>query len=181
MTIPTSIVSASLINLEFSRGSTSYFSMWDARNRRYGSINTNSDQYPGGVGRNDYSGYAFSDWRGYNHYAVAARVNLTQVERRADADTRATRYHWQGSYVTQSWQWGTTTLRPWFTMPAGQRCDILYDNNISWGNPNQYGFRGYYSNIRGWLINTVERAGTFRNYTGPYTYSGEQITVYNQY
>jgi len=180
MAVPTSTVSAGNINDEFRRGYYSYFSLWDARNGRYGSINRNSDQYPGGVGRNDYSGYAFSDWRGYDHDAVLARVNLFQRERNADADTRATQYHWNGSYFRQSWQWGTTTLRPWFYMPAGQRCDIYYDNSIGWGSGWTTADRRYYTNYRGYLVNVREPAVYYRNYVGPYTISGEQISVYNR-
>lgn len=180
MTIPTSIVSASLINLEFSRGSTSYFSMWDARNRRYGSINTNSDQYPGGVGRNTNSGYAFSDWRGYDHYAQSARLNLFQTERRADADTRVTRYHWENSYISQSWQWGTTTLRPWFYFPSQQRIDVYYDNSIGWGSSWTTADRRLYSNYRGYLLNVREPARNYRNWSGTYALSGEQFSVYNR-
>jgi hypothetical protein len=180
MTIPTSIVSASLISLEFGRSYNSYMSIWHARNGYYGSINRSGDQYPGGVGRNTNSGYAFSDWFGYNHRASQARVNLFQTERNADADTRATQYHWNGSYFRQSWQWGTTTLRPWFYMPAGQRCDILYDNNIAWGSSWTTADRRYYTNFRGYLVNVREPARNFRNYVGPYTLSGEQISVYNR-
>ena len=180
MAIPTSYVTASLINSEFGRSGTSYFSLWDARNARYGSINTWSDQYPGGPGRNDNSGYAFSDWRGYDHYAIYARVELYQSERNADADTRVTRYHWNDQYISQSWQWGTTTLRPWFTAAKGQRIDVYFDNNVGWGSYWTTQRRSIYTNLRGYLLNVYEPAGYYRNWSGTYVLSNEFIRIYNQ-
>ena len=177
--IDTSVtVEAWEINAAFGR--SGYMGIWEARNGRYGAINTNSDMRPNGPGLSTYNGYAYSEWRGYMHTTPAIRVALFQTERRADADTRVTRYHWENSYISQSWQWGTTTLRPWFYFPSQQRIDVYYDNSIGWGSSWTTADRRYYTNYRGYLVNVREPARNFRNYVGPYTISGEQITITNQ-
>ena len=169
---------ASLINFGFGR--TGQMGIWEARNGYYGAINTNSDIRPGWPGLSYHNGYSYGEWRGYMHTAPAITVALFQRERRCDVDTRVTRYHWNGGYVTQSWQWGTTNLRSWFTMPRGQRLDVLFDNNVGWGAGWQISERGIYSNIRGWIFRTFEATSTFRNVTGTYAQAGELISIYNR-
>ena len=168
------------INAEFGRVFSSYMSMWDARNGRYGSINTYaSERNPlNGVSKTN-SGYAFSDWYGYNHRASIAQVRLKQQERYADADTRVIRYRYDGAYVTQAWQWGTTSLNPWFYMPQYQSFNVLFDNGISWGNPSHLTTRQIYSNQRGYFLNVRERASTFRFYDRLYAQSGEIFRIAN--
>jgi hypothetical protein len=169
---------ANLIN--YALGRSGYLGIWEARNGYYGAINTNSDMRPNGPGLSTFNGYAYSEWRGYMHGAPAIMVNLFQTERRADADTRVTRYHWNGAYVTQSWQWGTTTLRPWFRMPRGQRLDVLFDNNIGWGSSWTTAERSIYSNRRGYIFRTFEPARNFRNVTGTYAQAGEVLSISNR-
>ena len=177
--IDTSVnVEAWEINSAFGR--TGQMGIWEARNGYYGRINTNSDMRPNGPGLSTYNGYAYSEWRGYMHSAPAITIALFQRERRADVDTRVTRYHWNGGYVTQSWQWGTTNLRSWFTMPRGQRLDVLFDNNVGWGQGWRTSERGIYSNRRGWLFRVFEATSTFRNVTGTYVQAGETISIYNR-
>ena len=172
-------ISAGNIGSEFGRAYSSYMSIWNARNGRYGSINTSSERNPtNGVSKTN-NGYAWSDWYGYNHRASLGRLNLNQVERNADADTRAWRFRYDGQDLGQSWQWGTTRLNPWFYMPQYQRVDILFDNGISWGSSWTTADRRIYSNQRGYLLNVREPARTFRNFTGVYMNSGEQISVTN--
>jgi len=123
------------INAEFGRVFSSYMSMWDARNGRYGSINTYaSERNPlNGISKAN-NGYAFSDWYGYRHNARQASIGLNQVERFVDADTRAWEFRYDGTALSQNWQWGTTRLRRWFYVPFGNRIDVYFDNNISWGS-----------------------------------------------
>jgi hypothetical protein len=167
------------INAEFGRVFSSYMSMWDARNGRYGSINRQSARNPlNGVSKTN-SGYAFSDWYGYNHAARQASIGLKQAERRVDADTRAWEFRYDGTALGQNWQWGTTSIRDWFYVPIGNRVDVYFDNNISWGGSWQEATRQIYSNQRGYLLNVRERASTYRNYSGVYVQSSERITIFN--
>ena len=88
-------ISTGNINRELGKQYSSYMSLWNARNGRYGSINTQSARYPtNGISKTN-SGYAFSDWYGYNHSARQASIGLKQVERFVDADTRA----WEFRYL----------------------------------------------------------------------------------
>ena len=168
------------INSELRRSSSSYMSIWHARNGYYGGINSQSARYPtNGISKTN-SGYAFSDWYGYNHGAVNARLQLFQTESRADADTRAWEFRYDGTALAQSWQYGTTTLRPWFYVPIGNRVDVYFDNTISWGSSWTNAFRAIYSNQRGWLLYVNETARTYRNYSGIYVQSSEYISIYNQ-
>ena len=168
------------INVELGKQYSSYMSIWHARNGYYGGINSASERYPtNGISKVN-SGYAYSDWYGYNHGAVNARLQLYQRESQSDVDTRATRYRYDGAYVSQSWQWGTTTLRPWFYMPQYQRVDIYFDNNVQWGSSWANSFRAVYSNQRGWLLYVNEATRTFRNFTGTTVNSNEYLTCYNR-
>tara|TARA_Y100000389_G_C17438398_1_gene506985 strand:- start:1220 stop:1765 length:546 start_codon:yes stop_codon:yes gene_type:complete len=178
MTIGTGRVEAADINREFGRYYRSYMSIWDARNGNYGRVNTRADRNPRGVGQTN-SGYAYSDWRGYNHNAGWAQIWLNQREQDADVDTRVISYHWQGSYITQRWQWGTTNLRWIGNEPYGRRYNVLFDNGISWGNPSAPSTRRIYSNQRGYLLNVRERVSTFRFYDYFTTRSNENIYITN--
>ena len=173
-------ITAGNISNEFGRSYSSYMSMWNARNGRYGSINTYaSERNPlNGISKTN-SGYAFSDWYGYNHRARIGQLRLNQRESRADADTRAWRFRYDGQDLGQSWQWGSTRLNPWFYMPVGQRTTILFDNGISWGSSWTTAYRAIYSNQRGYLLNVSEPARTFRYYQSVYIQSNEIVTVTN--
>ena len=173
-------IAAGNINQEFGRAYSTYMSIWHARNGYYGSINGNSERNPtNGIGKAN-NGYAYSDWYGYNHSATSARINLFQVERNADADTRVWRFRYDGADLGQSWQWGTTSLRPWFYIPQYQGFDVYFDNSIGWGSSWTTAFRAIYSNQRGYLLNVREPARNYRNYSRAYANSGEQFSVYNQ-
>jgi len=179
MPITTSgIVRASDINTEFRRGSRSYMSIWHARNGYYGTVNTRRDRNPLGVGQTN-SGYAYSDWRGYHHQASYAQIYLNQREADADVDTRVINYHWQGSYITQRWQWGTTNLRWIGNEPYGRRYNVLFDNNVQWGSAWALTTRRIYSNQRGYLLNVRERVRDFRFYDYFTTNNGENIYITN--
>jgi len=182
MTISTSRVAADAINTELRRYYRSYMSIWHARNGYYGAINTSADRRPTGVGQTN-SGYAYSDWRGYNHSASSAHIQLQQRESGNDVDTRITWYHWNNQYIGQRWEWGTINRyypNSWLGFePYGRRYDVLFDNGISWGSQWNYNYRRIYSNQRGYLLNVYERANTFRNYTGLYTRSNEFIRIDN--
>ena len=172
-------ISAGNINREFSKQYSSYMSLWNARNGRYGSINTQSARYPtNGISKTN-SGYAFSDWYGYNHSARQASIGLKQRERNSDADTRAWQFRYDGTALGQNWQWGTTSIRNWFYVPIGNRVDVYFDNNISWGSSWTTQRRAIYSNQRGYLLNVYEPARNYRNYSGIYVQSSEQITIFN--
>jgi len=182
MTLPLSgTIAAGNINQELGRSYSSYMSIWNARNGRYGTINTSgSERNPlNGVSKTN-SGYAWSDWYGYQHNAVRGQLRLFQEERYADADTRAWRFRYDGQDLGQSWQWGTTRLNPWFYMPVGQRTTILFDNGIAWGNPTYTADRRIYSNQRGYLLNVRERASNFRYYQSVYIQSSEIVQVTNR-
>jgi hypothetical protein len=167
------------INVELGKQYSSYMSIWHARNGYYGAINGQSERHPtNGVSKTN-SGYAYSDWYGYRHNAVQANLNLYQRERYVDADTRAWRFRYDGQDLGQSWMYNTTFLRPWFYMPIGQRVDIYFDSVASWGSSWRSQYRRIYSNQRGYLLNVYERVTTYRNYSGLYPNSGEQITVTN--
>jgi hypothetical protein len=167
------------INAEFGRVFSSYMSMWDARNGRYGSINTQSARNPlNGISKAN-SGYAFSDWYGYSHSARSASIGLKQQERYVDADTRAWEFRYDGTALSQNWQWGTTSIRNWFYVPIGNRVDVYFDNSIGWGSSWTTADRRIYSNQRGYLLNVREPARTYRNYSGIYVQSSEQITIFN--
>ena len=173
-------IAAGNISQEFGRAYSSYMSIWHARNGRYGSINSQSARYPtNGISKTN-SGYAFSDWYGYRHNAVSATINLFQSERRADADTRAWEFRYNGTALGQSWQWGTTNIRGWLRIPFYNRLDVYFDNSISWGSSWSTAFRAIYSNQRGWLLRVNEPARTYRNYSGLYVQSSEDISIYNQ-
>lgn len=173
-------IAAGNINQEFGRNYSSYMSIWNARNGSYGAINSQSARHPtNGISKTN-NGYAFSDWYGYQHNARQAQIGLNQIERFVDADTRAWEFRYNGTALSQNWQWGTTNLRPWFYIPIGNRLDVYFDNNISWGSSWRTAFRGIYSNQRGWLLYVNETASTYRNFTGIYVQSSESITIYNQ-
>jgi hypothetical protein len=167
------------INREFGRVFSSYMSMWDARNGRYGSINRQSARNPlNGISKAN-NGYAFSDWYGYDHSAQQASIGLKQQERYVDADTRAWEFRYDGTALAQNWQWGTTSIRNWFYVPIGNRVDVYFDNSIGWGSSWTTADRRIYSNQRGYLLNVREPARTYRNYSGIYVQSSEQITIFN--
>ena len=86
---------------------------------------------------------------------------------------------YDGTALGQNWQWGTTSIRDWFYVPIGNRVDVYFDNNISWGGSWQEATRQIYSNQRGYLLNVRERASTYRNYSGVYVQSSERITIFN--
>ena len=172
-------IAAGNIGSEFGRTYSSYMSMWDARNGRYGSINQQSARNPRNNISKTNSGYAFSDWYGYRHNARQAAIGLKQRESRADADTRAWEFRYNGTALSQNWQWGTTSIRNWFYVPFGNRIDVYFDNSISWGSSWTTADRRIYSNQRGYLLNVSEPARTYRNYTGLYVQSSEQITIFN--
>ena len=168
------------INTEFGKQYSSYMSIWHARNGYYGGINSQSARYPtNGISKTN-SGYAFSDWYGYRHNARQAIIGLRQRESSADADTRAWQFRYDGTALGQNWQWGTTFLRTWFYIPIGNRLDVYFDNTISWGSSWTTQRRAIYSNQRGWLLNVYEPARNYRNYSGIYVQSSEQITIYNE-
>jgi len=175
-------VEASNINTEFGRYYRSYMSIWHARNGYYGAVNRSRDRNPLGVGQTN-SGYAYSDWRGYDHRASSAHIQLQQRESRNDVDTRITWYHWNQQYIGQRWEWGTINRyypNSWLGFePYGRRYDIYFDNGISWGSAWNYNYRRIYSNRRGYLLNVYERANTYRNYSGLYTQSNEFIRIDN--
>ena len=181
MTLPLSgQITAGNINQEFGRSYSSYMSIWNARNGRYGSINGQSARYPtNGISKTN-SGYAFSDWYGYRHNAVQATIGLDQVERFVDADTRAWEFRYNGTALSQNWQWNTTRIRRWFYVPVGNRIDVYFDNNISWGQSWRTQFRAIYSNQRGWLLRQNVRPTAYTNYTNLFVQSSELITIYNQ-
>jgi|TARA_B110000093_G_scaffold33962_1_gene34964 hypothetical protein len=167
------------INREFGKQYSSYMSIWHARNGYYGGINSASERYPtNGISKVN-SGYAYSDWYGYNHGAVRATIGIFQREGSADCDTRATRYRYDGAYVAQSWQWGTVKTSNWFTMPQYQRLDIYWDNNVGWGSSWSWNYRRIYSNQRGYILNVQDRVRDYRNTTGIYARSGESIQLQN--
>lgn len=173
-------IAAGNINQEFSRAYSSYMSIWHARNGRYGSINTQSARYPtNGISKAN-NGYAYSDWYGYRHNAVSATINLFQSERRADADTRAWEFRYDGTALGQSWQWGTTNIRGWLRIPFYNGLDVYFDNSIGWGSSWNNAFRAIYSNQRGWLLRVNEPARNYRNYSRLYVQSSENISIYNQ-
>jgi hypothetical protein len=173
-------IAAGNISQEFGRAYSSYMSIWHARNGRYGAINGQSARHPtNGISKAN-NGYAYSDWYGYRHNAVSATINLFQSERRADADTRAWEFRYNGTALGQSWQWGTTNIRGWLRIPFGNRMDVYFDNSISWGSSWTTAFRAIYSNQRGWLLRVNEAARTYRNYTNLFVQSSENISIYNQ-
>ena len=173
-------IAAGNIGSEFGRAYSSYMSMWNARNGRYGAINSQSARYPtNGISKTN-SGYAFSDWYGYRHNARQASIGLKQQERFVDADTRAWEFRYNGTALGQNWQWGTTSIRNWFYVPIGNRVDVYFDNSIGWGSSWRSQRRAIYSNQRGYLLNVTERASTYRNYSGIYVQSSEQITIFNE-
>ncbi len=172
-------ISNASINSAFGRVG-SQIGIWEARNGYYGTINTWSGRYPtNGISKIN-NGYALSDWYGYGHRMPAVPINLFQAERFVDVDTRIWRFNYQGSDLGQSWQWGTTTLRPWVNMARGQRIDVYFDNNIGWGSSWRTSERSVYSSRRGWLLRVFERTSNFRNFTGTYTQAGEMLTIYNR-
>tara|TARA_B110000091_G_scaffold71313_1_gene78652 strand:- start:445 stop:993 length:549 start_codon:yes stop_codon:yes gene_type:complete len=172
-------ITAGNIGRELGKTYSSYMSMWNARNGRYGSINSQSERNPlNGISKTN-SGYAFSDWYGYMHNARQGQLRLKQRELYADADTRVWRFRYDGQDLGQSWQWGTTSLNPWFYMPVGQRATVLFDNGISWGNSWQTADRRIYSNQRGYLLNVREPARTFRYYQSVYIQSSEIVSITN--
>ena len=173
-------IAAGNINQEFGRAYSSYMSIWDARNGRYGSINPQSARYPtNGISKAN-NGYAFSDWYGYRHDARSAEINLFQSERNADADTRVWEYRYNGTALGQSWQWGTTNIRGWLRIPYGNGLDVYFDNSIGWGSSWTTAFRAIYSNQRGWLLRVNEPARNYRNYSRLYVQSSENVSIYNQ-
>ena len=173
-------ISSGNISTEFGRAYSSYMSIWNARNGRYGSINSQSARHPtNGISKTN-SGYAWSDWYGYQHNARQAQIGLRQEERFVDADTRAWEFRYNGTALSQNWQWGTTNLRAWFYIPIGNRLDVYFDNNISWGSSWRPATRQIYSSQRGYLLNVRERASTYRNVSGIMVQSSEIITIYNQ-
>ena len=102
MTLPNGgQIAASQINAEFGRGGQ--MGMFEARNGYYGAINDASGPRPGGPSRNTNSGYAYSDWWGYQHNAQYSPIYLYIIENSADADVRVRRYWFNGDWVCKNW------------------------------------------------------------------------------
>jgi hypothetical protein len=77
MTLPNGgQIAASDINYEL-RGWYYYqMGMYEARNGYYGGINDCSGPRPGGPSRSTNSGYAYSDWWGYQHNASCSPIYI---------------------------------------------------------------------------------------------------------
>jgi hypothetical protein len=152
-------VAASDINAEFGRGG--YMTIWDARNGNYGGINDASGYRPTANGQ---SGYAFSDWRGYNHGASRPYVYIFKYEANASCSIRL--YKWNvygGNEWSERWYFYNTGpwtnasgpapgLDPVVGVRTGDRLSF-YWYHFGWGNQNQPTYKHVYSIYRGAVLN----------------------------
>jgi hypothetical protein len=184
MTLPNGgQIAASDINYEL-RGWYYYqMGMFEARNGYYGAINDASGPRPGGPGRNTNSGYAYSDWWGYQHNASYSPIYLYIIENSADADVRVRRYWFNGDWVGEWWawatDWGDSRGNGVYTYArVGDQCNAWFDANVDWGNGWANCYKNVYSNYRGYLGYYYEPqfVGRQINWT---TISGETISVDN--
>lgn len=179
MTLPIgTTIAASQINSEFGRGGQ--MSIWYARNGYYGGINDASSRRPYGdmVGGKANSGYAWSDWWGYQHNASYVNVYQSLYEGSADADTCVRRWNFQYEYIADAWAW----YNQWsyaHQARAGDQLYAYYDGNVSWGWSGVRSLHGVYSTYRGWLHLIYEPTYVTREVFWTAS-SGETIYVYNE-
>lgn len=176
-------IAASDINYEL-RGWYYYeMSIWHARNGYYGGDRGCSSKYPGGPGRNTNSGYAWSDWWGYNYNASCAPHYMYIIESSCDSDTRLRRWWWNWDWVGEWWawasSWGDSSGNGVYTYArVGDQMEAWFDANVDWGNYWCQCYKLIYSNQRGWLLWVYEYENSGRaSYWNPQ--SGENITIYN--
>jgi hypothetical protein len=154
-------IGASDINNEM-RGWCCYeMSIWHARNGYYGGINDASSRRPGGPGRNTNSGYAWSDWWGYQHSGGYSPQYLYIIENGCDSDTRLRRWWWNWEYVGEWWawasNWGDSSGNGIYTYARiGDQMEAWFDANIDWGNYWCYCYKMIYTDYRGYLLYVYE-------------------------
>lgn len=174
-------ISAGQINQEFGRSFGSYFELWTARNGGYGGINDASGRRPTANGQ---SGYAFSDWWGYFHFASRPNVYAFLWESAVDVNLRF--YKWNpygGNEISEAWFFGNTG--PWTDvgstfgspMRVGDRVQVLW-NWFGWGNPNKGVFKYIDSNVRGVIVNYGCDAAQIQRVIEFNLLNGEQVYVY---
>lgn len=144
-------IAASDINSEFARPYYYEMSIWHARNGYYKGINGCSGKRPGAPGRNTNSGYAWSDWWGYDQNFACCAIYTNLVENACDADIRIqTRWH-EGTWISEDWTWGSSYN--YVRSPAKHtQINAWYDANIDWGYYWCWCYKRVYSNYRGYFL-----------------------------
>jgi hypothetical protein len=173
-------IAADQINSEFGRFWASTMSIWEARNGFYGGINGCSGKRPGAPGRNTNSGYAWSDWWGYDHSYSCANIYSYLIEQACDADTRVRRLWHTGDWIGEWWSWSSEYV---YMTPAAKhdQCYAWFDTNISWGDFWCWCYKRIYSNYRGYFIDH-SYFGNQQPYGEAYwnpIYTGEYFEVQN--
>jgi hypothetical protein len=184
MTLPNGgQIAASDINSEFGRPYYYQMGMYEARNGYYGTINDASGPRPGGPSRSTNSGYAYSDWWGYQHNASCSPIYIYISDYSCDADARLQRYWFDGSWVGEWWGWapgwGDSRGNGVYTYArVGDQCYAWFDANVDWGYYWCSCYKSVYSNYRGYLLYVYEYQAYGRNF-GWTTISGETISIDN--
>ena len=144
-------INAGQINNEFGREYASEMSIWHARNGYYGGINAASGKRPGAPGRNTNSGYAWSDWWGYDHSYSYANIYVYLIENACDADVRVQRRWHTGDWIGEWWSWGSSYEYKTNAQKHDQ-VNAWFDANIDWGYYWCWCYKRVYSNYRGYFL-----------------------------
>ena len=143
--LPTSgQIAASNINNEFSRGSTTQFSMYDARNGNYGAINNASGFRPTANGQ---SGYAWSHWWGYNHTCLTPIVYTMLYEPYVGINVRYYVYDAYGNnIINEFWYYSNTSGYQSLASDTGVTIRTQNSVQILW-NPDGWGSGNIYKQV----------------------------------
>jgi len=166
------------INDEFGRGGAS-IGIFEARNGYYGGVRDASGRNPlvsnrGGAAY--YSGYALSDWYGFDNGAQYVNVYRYLRESSTDTDMRVRHWNAYGQYITETWNWSTNNYDEYaFAMKAWDYLDVYFDEYISWGSYWDYAEKYVYSNYRGYLFYRYEPIGYYAFMDRVLVISGETI------
>jgi len=175
---PSGTITAAQINSEFGRGSTATMSIYDARNGSYGAINNASGKRPTANGQ---TGYAWSNWWGYDNGASFPTIYIYEEEAQADTNVRI--YAWNNygvNYISELWFFysGTYNLasESGQTIRQNDQIQALWSWLNGWGSGSTYTYKRVYSTSRGYLyIGDGPTQDTV--YTSFYPLSGETIYV----
>ena len=152
MTIGFGQVAASDINSELGRPYYYTMGIYEARNGYYGGINDRSGYRPYANGQ---SGYAYSDWRGYNGSASRPYLYCFLQESAVDVNMRFYLYNvYGGNYLSEAWFFGS--VGPWVevadnwgvTLRAGDTVNV-YWHWFGWGYYYEYIYVAIYSTYYG--------------------------------
>lgn len=141
-------------------------------------LNPASGKRPTGNGQ---SGYSWSHWRYYNHYASYPTITIDETENVADTNINVWAYdNYGNNYINNRWYFfaGTFNLATdaGVTIRENDRIDVYWSHLGGWGDPNTFTTKRVYSYSSGYIYNGDGPTGTTVSFTF-YPSSGESFII----